>query len=428
MKSDKYSSTTMQQTKFSRIIMFLIILFPFFAIVAPFSTIIKMAFLPEGTASSKNNEVVLCSISTQHWQNGRWEEGGAEILPLSNVYAKDEIPIKYEWNINSPDGYVKWIFPFMQNLHNFRYLKIHIKSNASFLKIELHDIHNASTTIKIPITPHQWCNPQLHLSKLDKTVQAIDIEKISSVSFRFESPKQGYIEVKKIAFTYKFLTFTNFKEVLLTASFGRYFLNSTLISLLIMLSNMLFSTMAGFAFASRHFPLRRTLYLATLVMIMIPMQVLMIPTFILIQWFGWLNTYKALVMPFLVSPINIFIMRQYITKIPKDFSEVALVDGASYFKVFFSIILPICKPAMAIIGINTFVTSWNSFLYPFILTNTAEMRTLPVGLALYIGLFDVDWAHLMAASTLAALPAMIVFLFFQKQIIAGVLSGTTYKL
>ena len=153
----------------------------------------------------------------------------------------------------------------------------------------------------------------------------------------------------------------------------------------------------------------------------------MIPTFIIIQNLGWLNTYKALIIPFMISPINIFLMKQYISKIPRDYAEVALVNGASYFQIFFKVILPMCKPALAVVGINTFVTSWNSFLYPFILTNTAEMRTLPVGLALYIGLYDVDWAHLMAASSLSAVPVMIVFLCFQKQIVEGMLYGTGYQ-
>jgi len=194
-----------------------------------------------------------------------------------------------------------------------------------------------------------------------------------------------------------------------------------------MIGNIVFSAMAGFAFAWGSFPLRRPLFISMVAMIMIPMQVLMIPTFILIQGFGWLNSYKALIIPFLIYPANIYLMKQYISKIPRDFAEVARVDGASYFTIFFRIIVPMCKPAMAIVGINTFVNSWNSFLYPFILTNTAHMRTLPVGLALYIGLYDVDWAHLMAASSISAIPALAVFLIFQKQIVAGMLSGTTYN-
>ena len=151
----------------------------------------------------------------------------------------------------------------------------------------------------------------------------------------------------------------------------------------------------------------------------------MVPIFILMKHMGWLNTYWALVVPNLVAPFNIFLMRQYISKLPIAVEEAARIDGASEFNIFTKVILPLSQPALAVAGINTFMGAWNTFLYPFLLTNTVEMRTLPVGLALYKSLHGVDWVHLMAGSAITALPVIIVFLCFQRYIIEGLTRGST---
>jgi multiple sugar transport system permease protein len=159
--------------------------------------------------------------------------------------------------------------------------------------------------------------------------------------------------------------------------------------------------------------------------IMIPPQVLMVPVFILMKNIGWLNTYWALIMPSLISPFNIFMMRQYISKLPFSIEDAARIDGATDFQIFFKVIMPLSKPALAVVGINSFMGAWNTFLYPFLLTNTANMRTLPVGLALYKSLQGVDWVHLMAASSITAIPIIVVFLCFQRYIIAGLTAGSS---
>ncbi|MFH1857889.1 MAG: carbohydrate ABC transporter permease, partial [Candidatus Omnitrophota bacterium] len=166
------------------------------------------------------------------------------------------------------------------------------------------------------------------------------------------------------------------------------------------------------------------LFFLVLGSIMIPPQVLMVPIFILMKNIRWLNTYWALTVPSLVIPFNVFFMRQYISALPRSLEDTARIDGAGDFQIFFRIVLPLSKPALAVVGINTFIGNWNTFLYPFLLTNTAEMRTLPVGLALYKNLQGVDWVHLLAGANLTALPAILLFLLFQRYIITGIRAGT----
>jgi multiple sugar transport system permease protein len=161
-------------------------------------------------------------------------------------------------------------------------------------------------------------------------------------------------------------------------------------------------------------------------MLMVPRQITMVPLYLLISRLHMIDTYFALTLPFLVDAFNVFLISQYITSLPTELEDAARVDGASDMGIFFRIVLPLSRPALAVVGINTFLVSWNSFLYPLILTNTEGMRTLPVGLALYSqGEHSVDWGHLTAGSTVCALPIIIVFLLFQRHIIEGITAGSS---
>ena len=235
----------------------------------------------------------------------------------------------------------------------------------------------------------------------------------------------GTIYLDNLQLMFKSWTLNNYYDVIVSGPFGRYFFNSVVIALAITFANLLLSSMVGYAFARREFPGKRTMFLLILGSIMIPPQVMMVPIFILMKHLNWLNTYWALIVPSLTLPFNIFLMRQYITKLPLAIEDAARIDGASDFQIFFKVIIPLSKPALAVVGINTFMGSWNTFLYPFLLTNTTQMRTLPVGLALYKSLQGVDWVHLMAGSSITAIPVIILFLCFQRYIIAGLTSGST---
>jgi multiple sugar transport system permease protein len=220
------------------------------------------------------------------------------------------------------------------------------------------------------------------------------------------------------------LTFQNYRDVWAAGPFGRYFLNSAVVAAVVVAGNLLFASMVGYAFARRRFTGKRSLWLAILATLMIPKQIIMIPLYILVAKAGILDTYAALTLPFLVDAFNVFLMRQYIQQLPVDLEEAARVDGAGDWAVFWRVVLPLARPALAVVGINTFLVNWNSFLYPLILTSSEKMRTIPVGLALYSqGQHAVDWGHLMAGSMLATLPVLAVFLIFQRHIIEGITAG-----
>jgi len=241
----------------------------------------------------------------------------------------------------------------------------------------------------------------------------------------FNEPSSGGIQIDDVRLYFKSFTIDNYVDVLISGPFGRYFFNSSFIAIIVVGGNIIFSSMVGYAFARRDFPWKNFLFILILGSLMIPPQVFMVPVFILMKNLNWLNTYWALTLPTLVTPFNVFLMRQYISKLPSALEDAARIDGASDFQIFFKVIMPLCTPAIAVVGINTFMGTWNTFLYPFILTNTPQMRTLPVGLALYKSLQGVDWVHLMAGSGITAIPVIIVFLMFQRYIIAGLTAGST---
>jgi len=216
----------------------------------------------------------------------------------------------------------------------------------------------------------------------------------------------------------------NYKDILGSGPFGRYVLNSAVVAVVVVGGNMIFSAMVGYAFARRRFFGKEPLWWGLLATLMVPKQVTMIPVYILAAKMHLIDTYAALIAPFLVDAFNVFLMRGYIEQLSDDMEEAARIDGASEWSLFFRVVLPLTRPALAVVGINTFLVNWNNFLYPLILTNSESMRTLPVGLALYAqGENSVAWGQLMAGSMLSTLPILIVFAIFQRHIIEGITAG-----
>jgi ABC-type glycerol-3-phosphate transport system permease component len=221
----------------------------------------------------------------------------------------------------------------------------------------------------------------------------------------------------------KGMTLENYADIWSYAPFPRFFFNSLFVAVMVTLGNIIFCLMVGYAFARKTFRLKNLLFLSVIVVLMIPVHILIVPLFLIIKNLGWYDTYFALIVPWLVSPLGIFLMRQYIQALPRDLENQARIDGAGEFRILFQIVAPLCKPALAVLAIQVFLVNWNSFLFPFILTSGEKMRTLPVALALFQGYQTIDWPHLLAASSLSALPVIIMFLFFQRQIISGLTAG-----
>jgi len=208
------------------------------------------------------------------------------------------------------------------------------------------------------------------------------------------------------------------------APFARFFINSLFIAVTVTLGQVFTSAMAAFAFARLHWPGRDKVFVSYLATMMVPGQVTMIPVFILIKKLQWVDTYQALILPAMFSAYGTFMLRQFFLSIPRSLEEAAIIDGASTWKIFISIILPLSKPALATLTTFTFMGSWNSFLWPLVVTNSLEMRTLPVGIAVFQSQFGTQWELLMAGAMITLVPVLIIYIFNQRFFVKGIaLSG-----
>ncbi|MDH3892064.1 MAG: carbohydrate ABC transporter permease [candidate division Zixibacteria bacterium] len=218
-------------------------------------------------------------------------------------------------------------------------------------------------------------------------------------------------------------TLANFADLLSQGGLGRAFANSMLVGLSVTLGNILFCFMTGYSLARFRLLSNRLMFVSVIVVLMIPAHIVIIPLYVLMMKARLYDTYWALILPFLVNPIGIFLVKQYVESIPPSMEEAARIDGASDLRILLTIVMPLCRPALAVLAIQVFFTNWNSFLFPFILTSSAELRTLPVALALLQGHQAIDWPHLMAGSTIAVLPVLLVFILLQRQIVSGITAG-----
>ena len=221
----------------------------------------------------------------------------------------------------------------------------------------------------------------------------------------------------------------NYVEIFRMMVFGRYWLNTIVVTVGRMLGQFIFCTLAAYAFARLNFPGRNFLFFLLLSSLMVPFETLMVPTFVLMKKLGWINTYWALIVPHALGAFggafNVFLLRQFFLTIPKEFEESAIIDGASPFRIFRSIMLPLARPALAALLIFSFRGAWNDFTYPLIVTNTDNMKVLSLGILGFKGLRAgmTQWHLMMAAATLSILPMIIVFLVAQKYFIEGITVG-----
>ena len=209
-----------------------------------------------------------------------------------------------------------------------------------------------------------------------------------------------------------------------SASVPRYLLNSALVAVVVVTLNVLTAAMVGYVLARRRVAGERFWTLGIVATLMLPKQVLMIPLYLVLARLHLLDSYSALILPFAVDAFSIFLVRQFVIGIPLELEEAARVDGASDWMIFRRVVLPLLQPVLAVVAIQSFLTNWNSFLFPLIFVDSDRLRTLPVGLALLSQTeHSVDWALLMAGSTIASLPVLAVFVLFQRRILSGLLAG-----
>jgi multiple sugar transport system permease protein len=221
----------------------------------------------------------------------------------------------------------------------------------------------------------------------------------------------------------------NYRDVFKLLPFSRYFINSVIVTGAIVALNIVFDTMAAYAFAKLKFPGRNFLFFFLLLTLMVPFQVNLIPLYRIMVDLHKLNphlgvdTYSGIILPGAIQVFGIFLMRQFLQSIPDEVLESARVDGASELKILRSIVLPLAAPGMATLAIFTFLGAWNDFLWPLIVINTDSLRTLPVGLALLQQKNTINWGDTMAGTALAAGPMILIFLMLQRRFIEGLTAG-----
>jgi len=213
---------------------------------------------------------------------------------------------------------------------------------------------------------------------------------------------------------------SNYPAALSARPFGRYFLNSFVFAGGVVLGQLVTAATAGYAFARLEFKGRDRLFLGVLATMMVPSVVVLIPRFLMLDALGWLDTYTGLISTELVSVWGIFLMRQYFRSVPKELTDAAVMDGAGPWRVFWSISLPLAKPALATLGLFAFIDAWKNLLWPLIATRSMHMRTVEVGIASFHGVFVTNWPYQMATAMVAVVPILILFLFTQRYFVQGI--------
>ena len=221
------------------------------------------------------------------------------------------------------------------------------------------------------------------------------------------------------------LSFCAYKNVFDSIPVIKYFLNSLIVALFTTIGQVIIAALAGYGFARLKFWGKDTLFFIIILTMMVPPQVNIVPLFYLMSKLGWINTYQALIVPGIFGGFGVYMMKNYFTTFSKDLEEAAKLDGCNVWQIFSKIALPCAMPAIATLSIFTFVTTWNSFMWPLIVTNTESMRTLAVGLTIFKGSFReiTMWGELMACSVICSIPVILIFVAGKNYLINNPLNG-----
>jgi multiple sugar transport system permease protein len=216
-------------------------------------------------------------------------------------------------------------------------------------------------------------------------------------------------------------TLDNYAVLFGRLDFTTFFFNSFVVAVFVTLGNIVFSSMIGYALAKLEFRGKKLLFALVLGTLMIPVVVTFVPLFVLVANLGLVNSYPGLILPFLITPLGVFLMRQFMLSLPDDIIEAARIDGASEWRIFLRVIMPLCGPAVATLTILTFLGSWNNFLWPLVVATSEEMYTLPVALALYsVGQNAAQYGLMMAGAVVVVVPVLIVFVVLQRYFVQGI--------
>ena len=268
--------------------------------------------------------------------------------------------------------------------------------------------------------PGELESSHITMQKVDTHIPAqstVDVGNGSQLFLQLTIHQPAYLSIVWDKFT------SNYRNLWKTVPYSQYFVNSVFIATASTLLTLFFCSLGGYAFAKYQFRGQKILFGILLASMMVPFQVLLVPLFGLMYDIGWLNSYKAIVIPFSVGAFGVFLMRQFIVTIPSDLLDAARIDGCSEFGIYYRVVLPIIKPALGALTIYSFLGSWNGYLWPLIILRDEAKYTLPIGLANLVGIYRQDYGMLMAGTLLSLMPIVILFLAMQREFVQGITLG-----
>ncbi|MFE2262938.1 carbohydrate ABC transporter permease [Streptomyces griseosporeus] len=268
-------------------------------------------------------------------------------------------------------------------------------------------------------TRRPWTLSQIVLTALGATVSAVFVAPIAAALFTSFKSEAEAAEIPPHWLPQDW-TGQAWKALFETGNITDWFVNSLVVSVCVTTVVLLVSALAGYGFARTEFRGKSVLMGVVMAGLMISPAVLGVPLFTTVQQMGMVDTYWGMILPQCAPAAMVYILYKFFQGIPRELEEAAFIDGAGRWRVFFTIILPLSRPSLAAVGIFTFIASWNNFLWPYMVTNNPDLMTMPNGIATVMNSYGIQWAQLMAGGLMAGLPLIIVFVFFQRQIVAGV--------
>ncbi|KKX33183.1 carbohydrate ABC transporter permease [Rhizobium sp. LC145] len=244
---------------------------------------------------------------------------------------------------------------------------------------------------------------------------------ISPLLFMFSTSLKTADQVYDLRLIPAAPTLANYVAVLADGRFLRWFFNSTLIAIIVTLSNCFFDSLVGYTLAKFEFRGRYFIFLAILSTLMIPTEMLVIPWYLMSSQLGWLDSYWGIMFPGMMTAFGTFLMKQFFETVPNDFIEAARVDGLNEFQIWWKVALPLVTPALSALAIFTFLGNWTAFFWPLIVTTSKELYTLPVGLSSFAVEQSIQWEMIMTGAAIATIPTLLVFIVLQRYIVRGVM-------
>ncbi|WP_327314793.1 carbohydrate ABC transporter permease [Streptomyces sp. NBC_01235] len=264
-----------------------------------------------------------------------------------------------------------------------------------------------------------WTPSQIVLTLIGVAVSAVFVAPIAAALFTSLKSEAEAAEIPP-HWLPKVWTLQAWKSLWKTGNITNWFVNSLVVSILVTAVVVTVAALAGYGFARTEFKGKTVLMGVVMGGLMISPAVLGVPLFTTVQQMGMVDTYWGMILPQCAPAAMVYILYKFFQGIPRELEEAAFIDGAGRWRIFFTIVVPLSRPSLAAVGIFTFIASWNNFLWPYMVTNNPDLMTMPNGIATVMNSYGIQWAQLMAGGLMAGLPLIIVFVFFQRQIVAGV--------